>query len=288
MKVRIYNSAGELVYTLPTDLGSYHPLSGVEVHGGAFVPDAGGSVTYGLLGAGNGFTWDGRNSSGQFVAGGSYSVTFDQPSFSGPDLLYTAPATVLRASSQSSLDIYNSAGELVRHYNVPVGQASFLHMDPSFVPQPGSALKIDWGSAVGSGISWDGLDSRGQRVSSGTYLVKLTQTTAGAFSTLYSGTVIVLEAPSEPLQGLLAAPNPIRPGTGMISVRAPALGSGDALKAGLYNLAGELILQGAGLGPQLDMPLPPSLASGVYLLIVEAHTEQGVAGRRTLKVAVAR
>jgi hypothetical protein len=289
VKVRIYNSAGEEVYALAQDLGAYHVLSGVQAGGGPFVPDAGGSISYLLLGTDNSFTWDGRNAAGQYVASGSYSVVFEQPSFSGPPALYTASATVLRAGTDSAVDIYNSAGERVRHFNVPLGQASYLRMDATFVPDAASpGLKIRWGEAAAEQLLWDGLDERGQRVSSGVYQVRVTQVAAGASSTLYSAFVTVLEAPSEPLQGLVAAPNPLSPTDGAISVRAPSLGATGRMKVGLYNFAGELIVQGSGVGPRLDLSLPTKLAGGVYLLVVEAQGADGASARKVLKAAVVR
>jgi hypothetical protein len=286
--VHIYNSAGEEVYALPGDLGVWHPLCGVQSLDGPFVPDLGGSASFLLTGTGASFTWDGRNQNGQFVAGGTYSVVFQEPSAVGPPTLYTASATVIRTPSSSAIDIFNSAGEIVRHIPLNGTQPTSLDLAPSFVPDPnGPGLKISWGAGAADSTAWDGLNAQGQPVSSGVYRVSLVQQTPGAYSTVFSKDVTVIAAPSAPLDGLVVGPNPLRDADGgVIQLRLPGLQSGDPAHVGLYNLAGELVAQSAGFGPQQELWVPSSLAGGVYLVAVEAHNAGGVSARRVLRIAV--
>src|SRR6185369_922976 len=88
-----------------------------------------------------------------------------------------------------------------------------------------NGLKISYGSGLGDFLNWDGTGSRGQALSSGTYMIKITQAGSGGKSTTtYS--VTLLQANTDVFTWVAAAPNPVRSGTHavMISLQGAAPG----------------------------------------------------------------
>ena len=275
----------------PQPLLFYHPLTGVPANGGVFVPDVGGVATVSLQGCGGSFIWDGRNSSGQFVAGGVYTMEFSASAPSAPSVNYTDQVSVLRVADQNGMAIYNSAGELVRHFQIPQGAPSYLQFSAGgFVPASGSAgVRISWGTGPSDSAQWNGFNDSGTLVSPGVYLVVLTTQAAGQAPSKFEGSLQVLAVPSDLLRGALAAPNPMRREDRTLKVFTPALQSGDTVRARLYRLDGSLLAQTAGTGSGLSLALPDSLAGGVYLLNLEAFSPStGKSQNTTLKLAVLR
>ena len=98
---------------------------------------------------------------------------------------------------------------------------------------------------------WDGRNDQGQPVASGSYLVRLMETSLGRATTVKTISVIVLETPGGEAEAALSqarvGPQPWI--SGPLKVGYPAV-PGLGVEARLYDLAGERVGQGADPGGQ--------------------------------------
>jgi hypothetical protein len=288
--VKVYNSAGELVGTLYGALPLYQMPTGLAPVVGAFAPDQAGAGVLKLVGPNLPLVWSGTSDNGQLVASGTYSVVVQVKDSFGGVSTWTQSLTVLRTDSSTSVEIYNSAGELVWSQRLqPTAPGLVSLSSRELVPDSsGPGIKITYGSGATDSVIWNGTGSNGQAVASGTYLVKVTQRgSSGQSSSSYDVTVI--QANSQPFDWVAAAPNPVPPGTGSVLVSLQGMAPGVTAWGEVYNLAGEhvgsLSLYSAG---NLRWDLSPSIAPGVYLIEVSASDSQGRFKRSLVKVALVR
>jgi hypothetical protein len=267
----------------------YNTPYSAAAQGGAFVPDAGGTVTIKLAGAGqiDTFVWGGLNDGGQLVGSGTYLVQFSTQGPSGEAVMLQAPVTVLRQQSSSRLSIYNAAGELVRHFDSGLGAVSGLSLSAGTLVAGHGSLGISTGGAGSPSAAWDGLNDAGQPVTAGLYQVVVEKDQSGASSVRFGAWVQVLRAAGQPLAGLLVGPNPYCPCKGAMQVKLPNATAQAAVRLSLYNVSGELVVSHRGTGSLLSLPVKPDLASGIYVLVIEAK-DGDLAQRATKSVAVVR
>jgi hypothetical protein len=101
-EVKVFNSAGELVRTLPAPLGSSQnaPSRIVPSERTITVNNQSGAVQPLAIDLGSGWVaWDGRNGQGQAVASGSYTLQLVETSGSAPKTLGASTVTVLNTSN---------------------------------------------------------------------------------------------------------------------------------------------------------------------------------------------
>jgi hypothetical protein len=291
--MRIYSAAGELVYSFPGALALFKAPSGVGLVEPSFVPDDGGEAAFLLMGADFTARWNGTNDAGQTVSSGTYHVVFNIVDQYDQTTTYQQAVQVTRVVTETVVEVYNSAGELVWQAKKGGGTPGFIRIDSTeFQPDPaaGSGLKIAYGPGAGDEVVWDGRGLNGSVVSSGVYLVKVTREEAGKGKTVLTESVSVLQAPGGALlEGISAAPNPAGPRTSQLLVTLPKLPANGSAKAIVYNLAGERLARLAPLGKTLSWDLGSKVAaSGIYLIRVEADDGQGKHEAALLKVVVMR
>jgi hypothetical protein len=253
----------------------------------SFAPQEGGVGSLQLLGPELSLVWNGRMDSGQVVDSGVYSVVVQVRDPFGLVTSWSQSLTVLRSDSQTTVEIYNSAGELVwRRQAVPESPGLVLLSGRELAPGPGEAgLKISYGSGSADFQVWNGTGSDGQALNSGNYLVKVTQ----AGGSTYSYTVTLLQASTQVFEGLIAAPNPIPSGSALLTIRLQGAAPGIRSWGEAYNLAGEHVASlGSSTGACLRWDIPAGLAPGVYWLQVSARDSQGRIKTAALKLFLLR
>jgi len=275
----------------------YTNMTGASVLGAnSFCPDLGGQAVFTLAGTeGATATWDGKSSQGQLVQGGVYTVVLvENPENSpgNPAFSVTLTVDVLRTQqADSGVAIYNSAGELVRHITRVPGSAQFLKVSPSsFVEgKQGAGARISWGPSEIDSAGWDGSNDAGALVGPGLYEVTIVTEVAGQPASKHTAFVQVIGQTGGLLDGAAAVPNPVPSGDSTLLLSIPNAAATDSVQVRLYTLAGGLVVQTSGGGPQILLDLPPGLSGGVYLVALQDYSPtQGLSQRSMLKIAILR
>jgi flagellar hook assembly protein FlgD len=284
----VYNSAGELVATVAQNLACYVQPDGMQAVKQAFLPDSEDQGTFLLVGPNLVEGWDGKNTNGQMVSSGAYVVQATVTDPFGKVKVMSTTLTVVRQDREVKVEVYNSAGELVKHFDQPVsgaGNSTGISLDKTHLGE-GQSLNINYG--LGS-IPWDGANDSGQMVQSGEYLVKVTRSMGMGQTDVFSQSVTVLEGAGNPLSSAQVLPNPSL-GSGPVTI-VLAAGPSTSLKvrAEIYDLAGEKVasLDNGGQASSISWD-PGHSASGIYFIRLDAKDAFGKRSSRNLKAFLAR
>jgi hypothetical protein len=287
-RVKVYNSAGEEVGLLFDALGLYIKPTGMSVVQGGFLPDNAGQGLLSLDGTGVVLGWNGRNAQGQIVSSGVYYVSVEVKDAFGKVETWTSPLSVIRTETNAVVQVFNSAGELVWSQKQPLASAAQLSLSSrELLPSStGSGLKIQYGSAPSDFIYWNGLNNAGAAVSSGTYMIQVTQDSSGAAKKVYTDSVTVLQLSDQIFDSIVPSQNPVPAGVNQITLSLTG-GAVAQSQGGVYSLSGEWVGSMNGANTLVWM-IPSSLSSGIYLIRVEASNLLGHRRASVLKVAVLR
>jgi hypothetical protein len=289
VKLQVFNSAGELVTTLATDMAVFAQPTGMRGSDPSFVPDLGGVGTFVISGSEVPSSWDGKSQSGQVVQSGAYEVLATITDSFGHETSFNTTLTVIRQDTTVKVEIYNSAGELVKHFAEQAnGQAATSQIGPlSSKMTSETELSINWGG--NSPEKWDGTNDSGQLVQSGQYLVKVTRNTSTGQTEVFSQSVTLLETPRELLDGVTIQPNPAQTTDGMVRILVPSVSNQTKVQAEVYNLAGEKVAQltNQTQGQEIDWVLNQA-SPGIYLIRLKAQDSSGHQQIKTLKAALVR
>jgi hypothetical protein len=286
LDIKVYNSAGEVVAVLATNLSVPSYPSGVATQaGGAFIPDLGQVGTLTLQGISMTLAWDGTNSSGQFVSSGAYTITVLITDQYGRATTLSAVEQVLRQPVGYLVQIYNNAGELVREWDLRDGNWRLALQGNGTVDQGGIALMA---LPNGAELIWDGTSALGQPVSQGVYILKV-ERDDGSGQTLSTRQIMLLRRGALLAHKPYAAPNPVPAGASAVVIFLGGLNPEGSVRAGLYSLSGGLVANAALLsaGSELRLPLGHA-AAGIYIASVEWVSSNAVLERHLVKVAVLR
>jgi hypothetical protein len=289
----VYNSAGEQVYASNQPLWFQQSMTGIQIIGSPlFVPDDGGLVTIAVLGTGANAFWAGRNAQGQFVASGIYTIELVENAANAPGLPSvkgTVQVTVLRAPLSGTIQVYNSAGEQVRHLTGISGTADFLRLSAkAFVPGLQS-LRVQWNADAADYWIWDGETDSQVRAKPGVYEIVASTQVAGQNLEVKTAFVQVLATPGTLTEGACVVPEPVRPGTLFLTLVLPNGGTSTRVALRMYTLSGNLVTSSSGTGARMEWAIPGILAPGIYLVAVEAQDPgQASVERKILKIAVLR
>jgi len=238
--------------------------------------------------------WDGTTQNGQPAGNGSYFIKVDTVDPSGTVESVTQSVVVSRTLETFTVNIYNSAGEVVRHLLSTVTDPDGASLDQvqlsGEVLTPGSAgpsnqILITAGSAVS--VVWDGRADTGAMAQNGTYYINLILADGGS-QTEVTRSIVVLSNGASPIAGrVVASPNVIRPAGPPLtfSIQSAQV---YILTAKLYDVAGELVRKFTHSSETNEVDGPTDgLASGVYIAVVTVEDTRGLfVGRQTLKVLV--
>jgi hypothetical protein len=289
LSVRIFNASGEEVRLLGQNIPvSARPQSLSAVRD-AFVPQLSGTAQVLVNGPGALLGWDGRSDSGQVVGSGSYSMLVGVHDAFGNVENWNVALTVLNLPAGATVEVFNSAGELVWSEQHSLSGGSTLSM-PRHELVAGTGIKIDYGYSASDSTTWMGVNSRGEAVRPGSYLVKVTQQDENGALHVYTQSVVVLQDNAPAFSGLAAWPNPAGHADSVVTVQVDGAAYGSRAEGEVFNLAGERV---AGLGGDLASgnlrwELSPKLASGVYLIRVRVTDPSGKVQSGYVKASLAR
>jgi len=304
VSVDIYNSAGEKVrnlYTGPSEIS----MNQLQVIVGGPTATAPVSVDIAGLGTPGGDpTWNGTNQGGQFVSNGVYYVKVSSSDPFGNTTVVTTPVNVLGVQNQEMVEIFNSAGEVVRKFDLsgltstaqnlsvnlgPGQEAVAASINPVTGAESGGVnLTLTLANGGSQSLYWDGQSSNGDPLQSGVYLIELVRTEPGQSATVKSVSVTLLEAKNGTAQAVAASawvgPNPVQQGAPILVHYAPNAQEWGQGK--LFNLAGEMVAQASDGAANGLIRFTRNVAPGIYLVDFEVRRNESVLARRVLKVAV--
>jgi uncharacterized repeat protein (TIGR01451 family) len=292
--IGVYNEAGELVKLLPVQQAAQAILN-------ITLPN--NSITS-LKGAGNTIpiyfggvligTWDGTNNNGNLVSNGTYHIKIDNVDSQGVVTNVSQMVSVDRHLIRVGTDIYNAAGEIIRHLYTyvddPAGAVltnvttSSDRIDPG-VTSPLQIVLQNTGAPIT--MTWDGTTDSGSNATPGHYQMEVHwDDGAGGTSDISRGLLVVSDVhPGDPI---IAKPNILNAQNGFQTTFLDTLNPTLILSYKAYTLAGELadFKDGPAGGGNLIWDAS-SMASGVYIAVVDARNSSGgLVQRSTLKVLV--
>jgi flagellar hook assembly protein FlgD len=289
--IGVYNSAGELIKTLlihsesiavkvfslsPTDtIGSLQQSVTVYVQGQPLA------------------VWDSNGQDGNPVSNGQYYIQIASVDPYGSVTTVTQPVIVNRSYAQVSVDVYNEAGEVVRHLMsqyVPSIESVVHNLTLStsvIVPggSPGETqIQVDTGLSI---PAWDGDNDAGVAVQSGQYYVAVHTIDGKGGEATLTQAVVVMNS-TQPVKLVLATPNVLRGPEPMFIFTVQNGITHATLKVHVYDLAGEMVTAFTAVEQNGQVTwLGHRLASGMYLAVIEVSDSDGdVLGRQTLHIIV--
>jgi flagellar hook assembly protein FlgD len=288
--ITLYNSAGELVKTITTNIPVDGNLDDFTITNPTFSPQAGQQAA--IIVDGKTYFWNGTNSAGQQVTSGVYYVKTEVVDNHGNTTVYTHPVTVIVMANQYSLKVYNSAGELVDtlavgNYGTGVAPTTLSTNQKAVAFGPNGGQFI---FNVGPGtVTWNGENSQGQLVQQGGYTVQLVTQGLGSAYTVASVDVTVLSVYSSVLAGAFVAPNPVPSGQDTVTVALPNATSVCRITGRLYDVAGELVMIGnndMNYGRITFNIGGRRVAGGIYIVALTAIGPWGQAERNSVHFVI--
>jgi len=203
--------------------------------------------------------------------------------------------TVSRSIAKVTVNVYNEAGEIVRHLYAwadDPGNNSLTDVSLSTVLLNPSASngtnELTITSASGLTVIWDGKSDNGAIVTNGHYQIEIHYSDGkGSDQTISKG--VVVETTNNPIsQGVLTAgPNVLRNGETVTTIRVN-LSTPCTLVVRLYDVAGELLrtVEGPAGSNQVTLNVK-GLSSGLYFLIVDLRNPNGgSAGKKVARILI--
>ena len=292
--VGVYNEAGELVKEiwvqelsqeiLNLDVSASPTI--VSLHGQFYLEYKGQAIA----------TWDGTNSSGDPVSNGKYYVKVDNVDSMGVVNSVSQVVTVSRSIAKVQVNIFNEAGEIVRHLysymddptSNPLANISLS----ASVIQPsetgGAASTVSIVSASGMTLVWDGRSDSGAIVTNGQYQVEIHAADGKGGDQVMTKSVMVQSGNLPVTTGnVRAKPSILEGGNTLVTLVVDA-NIPLTLAAHLYDVAGELLRSNTGNAGDKTVTLDGSgLASGLYFVVVELTNAQGgSAGRQVTQIII--
>jgi flagellar hook assembly protein FlgD len=310
LTISAYNEAGELVKVIATSpvsaefTSAYMLVSGTAVD---LYDPSDGTLQFSLpglrgpgqeSGAGMTFTWNGTTNANQVVAPGNYYIKVSTTDTYGHVETKIENLQILYIQEYVEVNIYNSAGELVRRLQAPYNGASVVSLGVDDVLQVGKDMSnIIIGYSPGNSVQWDGKNNEGETVSSGTYEMQVVIQTSQGTRIMASKTVVVLNASvKDIISEVKLIPNPVvvtDSSSKKVVFRWAASGDGTAV-IHIFNKTGELvrilnstIADGvSGISWDLTTSEGNDVSSGIYVCVIRALQDSGGTETKIVKMAV--
>ena len=296
VKIGVYNEAGELVkeisvQELSQEITNFSILQTpviTSVNGKVYLEVNGQEIA----------TWDGTDKAGNPVSNGSYYVQVSNVDPFGVVNNVAQIVTVSRSIAKIEVDIYNEAGEVVKHLyayaddpgNLALGnvQLSTNLIQPTVQGSATGTNQVVMTFPNGLTLYWDGKGDDGQIVTNGRYELEVHWTDGkGGEEVLTKG--ISVQRGNNPVTdgNVYASPNLLK-GTSSTLVKVNSA-TGFTLVVGLYDTAGELVKTPVrGQAGANQAPLDVSgLASGIYFAVVDLLDSNGhFVQKQTTKILI--
>lgn len=310
LTISAYNEAGELVKVIATSPVSAEFTSAYMLVSGTVVDlydPSDGTLQFSLpgihgpgqeSGTGMTFTWNGTTNANQMVAPGNYYIKVSTTDTYGHVETKIEDLQILYIQEYVQVNIYNSAGELVRRLQAPYNGASVVSLGVDDVLQVGKDMSnIIIGYSPGNSIQWDGKNSQGEIVSSGTYEMQVVIQTNQGTRIMATKTVVVLDASiTDIISDVKLKPNPVvvtDSASKKVIFQWAASGDGTAV-IHIFNKSGELVrilnstIAGgvAGISWDLTTSSGNDVSSGIYVCVIRALQDSGGTQTKIIKMAV--
>jgi hypothetical protein len=302
--IGVYNSAGELVKDIistPASQAFSDVILSIGVSSTANIITPGSALSIYLPGvtmpsnvssSGSTFVWDGTSNASQFVSSGDYYIKIEQKDQYGHTEVMTKSVMVMKIEEYIELNIYNSAGELVRSirdYTSSLPDKVALRMEDTLViKHDGTKIPIYYGQNPTDILTWDGRNSQGVSVSRGTYEVQVIVKSNTMEATLEaSKTIVVLSEGMKYFYDAKVYPNPYI-GKGQLTFAWSASGTG-WVNVYIRNLSGELVttlnakLEDGSVTWNVKTGDGHSIAHGLYVCEFMAKNDEGYISKKALK-----
>ena len=303
VRVSVYNEAGEVIKVILVQKMD-HPIEGLTLQGSNTITSLKGptghiDIYYQGVYVG---TWDGTNASGDPAPNGVYNIKADNVDNFGVVRSATQQAMVSRSLYKSTVLVYNSAGEIVRHLysyvddpglaGVSGVQLSTSVIKPSYGQPAGVPSEVTISLSNGTTVVWDGRSDTGVFVQSGQYFLEIHSSDGTGGDATVTKQVSVQDADRNGGMGdVLILPNVVEPAKkGGAVTFTTAAGANLSLRARVYTMAGELVTALEGVpGSGIIAWNAAGLASGLYITVVEVKDGNGAfMGRQTKKIIIRR
>lgn len=262
IEITAYNSAGEIVRRITSE-PAIGPMSDIKyIIGGKDGKDLvlsgddlqiviEGLETKETIGKGaSEFTWDIRNEQSQYVNNGVYYIKIQETDAYGHVNTVTKQVTVERSADELELNIYNSAGEIVRSIRqqsqVWTGSTIALIMPDALYLKPagGNEIKVQYTSNPLDTIVWDGRNGAGRLVGGGSYEIQVIIKKNGVRIEV-AKSVIIFTEDEQFIKEVKAYPNPLDLNAAGITFcwaqECPAGLPEGRMTVRVYNISGELV-----------------------------------------------
>jgi flagellar hook assembly protein FlgD len=230
----------------------------------------------------NGFVlgaWDGTNAEGDPVGNGNYYVKVDNVDAYGVVTTVTQMATVSRELARIQVNVFNEAGEVVRHITALVDDANGTQLtsvdlstnvismgagDPS---EPNEVVAT---LSTGTTFVWDGRGDSGAVVAGGHYEIEVHWTNGKGAEDVISRGVLVVGGIAGVRGKVQAEPNVLDSSVNFQTKFKINQVTGMTLSVRVYDVAGELVGRNEGpIGGNFVTFDGSGRASGLYLGVVE-------------------
>ncbi|HVZ81242.1 MAG TPA: hypothetical protein VHE12_10685, partial [bacterium] len=284
VKVSVYNEAGELVKEVWVNELSQQ-IKDFDVSNAAITTL--GGQTYVEVAGQTLTAWDATNQKGDPVVNGIYHLQVSSTDQYGVVTNVSQLVTVSRGIAKIQVNVYNEAGEVIRHLyalvddpgNAPLGNV--LLSGSLLAPEPGTPTAGGNASVTltlnGTQLVWDGRGDSGAMVTNGAYQIEVHWIDGSGGEEVVSKTVVVQRGGHSLADGVVrAAPNVLVGGTEQTTVLVDSTVA-YTLTIRLYDIAGELVKAPVtGTPGSKQAPVDASgLASGIYYAAVDLVDPQG-------------
>jgi len=302
VSVNVYNSAGEVVKTILVRHFA-QPINNISLPSNMITTLNGPGSTIQIYYQGVLMgTWDGSNNSGSPVSNGTYQIQVDNANPAGVVTSVSQQVMVNRKLSDATVNIFNSAGEVVKKLYQVVADSTnsemtsvdlstnILHPSTSTLLGQLNSVQIlvMTSSSTAVTLSWNGTNDLGSVVTPGQYEIEVHWD--GGQGGLLDITRDILVTAGSGSGAVIARPNLLAVNKGITTTTfdGSSIPNAASLKVTLYTVAGQLVTVVSGSsGTALAAWNASGVASGIYIATVEVVDMNGnIIRQQRLKVLV--